>query len=287
MEKWIKAGKIAGDALQYGKSLAKPGIKILDLAEAIEGRIIKLGGKIAFPTNLSLNHIAAHYTPFLGDDTVLKEEDVLKIDVGAHVDGYVGDTALTVGPKNELIKASEEALSSALKLCKPGVKLFELGQAIQEAITSRGFSPIKNLSGHSITKFCLHSGISIPNYNNGNETELVEDQVIAIEPFATEGKGMVKEGKPSGIYRLSQLKPVRDPIARKVLSFIKNEYHGLPFAKRWIIKKFPNATLALASMEREGILHHYGQLPEETKAIVSQAEHTVIIKDKPLITTKI
>jgi methionyl aminopeptidase len=287
MDDWIKAGKIAGESLKYGKSLAKPGIKLLELADKIEAKIIELGGKPAFPVNLSLNHLAAHYAPPINDETILGEEDLLKIDVGAHVNGYVGDTALTVGSETELIKASEDALNAALKICEPGTKLMELGRAIQDAITGHGFSPIKNLSGHGITKFKLHSGVSIPNYDNGNETGLVEGQVIAIEPFATSGVGKVMEGKPSGIYRLSNPKPTRNPTARQLMSFMQKEYNGLPFARRWILRKFPNASLALAIMEREGILHQYNQLPEESKALVSQAEHTIIIGDKSVITTKV
>lgn len=237
--------------------------------------------------NLSLNHIAAHYTPSYNDETAFKEEDILKIDVGVHVNGCVGDTACSVGNNKELIKASEEALKAAIKIFTPGTKIREVGKAIQEQIQSYGFSPIRNLSGHGIAEYNLHSGITIPNYDNGDEKVLEDGQIIAIEPFATTGQGVIEEGKPSGIFRLQQAKPTRSMSTRQLLKFVAEEYKTLPFAKRWVINKIPGATLALITMEREGMLHHYPQLPERSKGLVSQAEHTLLVKDKPKILTKI
>lgn len=286
MDDWKKAGKIAAEALAFGKSLAKPGIKLLELAEKIEGKIIALGGKPAFPVNLSLNHIAAHYTPYPGDETLFKEEDILKIDVGTHINGCIGDTACTVGKNRELIKASEEALNEAIKIFTPGTKIRDVGKAIQEQIQGFGFSPIKNLSGHGVAEYSLHSGITIPNYDNKDERVLEEGQILAIEPFATNGYGMIEEGKPSGIYRIHTVKAVRDMNARKLLKFLAEEYKSLPFAKRWLVSKMPGTNLALAILEREGIITQYAQLPEKNRGLVSQAEHTVLVKDNPEVLTK-
>ncbi len=285
MEDWKKAGKIAAEALQHGKELAKPGTKLLDIANKIEEKVFELGGKLAFPVNLSLNHIAAHYTPATNDETVYKEDDMLKIDVGAHVNGAVGDTALTVGNNKELIAASEDALKAAIKLCTPGTELGAIGKAIQGAISSHGFSPIINLSGHQIERYNLHAGLTIPNFDNGNTTKLKEDMIIAIEPFATTGNGKVTEGKPSGIYRFVIERPVRLPTARQVMKHIQKEYNKLPFSMRDLQKKFPQCQIAMVTLEREGILHHYPQLPEEAGGLVSQAEHTVLVKDKPEVLT--
>ncbi|HII14748.1 MAG TPA: type II methionyl aminopeptidase [Nanoarchaeota archaeon] len=288
MEDWINAGKIAGECLNYGCDIAKPGITLLELAEKIEGRIKELGAKPAFPVNLSLNSMAAHYTPSADDKTVFGDEDILKIDVGVHVNGHIGDTARTLGKDANLIKASEDALNAAIQLCVPGVKLREIGKVIANAISDHNFISIRNLSGHGITTFNLHSGISIPNYDNGDEDQLKEGQIIAIEPFATNGSsGRVAEGKPSGIYKLARVKPVRDPAARKMLSFIANEYSSLPFASRWLEKDFPKAKFLMQVLFREGILRSYPQLYESSKGNVSQAEHTILIKEKPVILTKI
>jgi methionyl aminopeptidase len=185
-----------------------------------------------------------------------------------------------------LIKASELALQEALKTIKLGIHIKEIGIAIEKAIKSFGFSPINNLSGHSIEPWHLHSGITIPNHNNSQE-KTIESGIYAIEPFATTGLGSVKDGKPSGIYRVERQGNVREASAREVLGFIYEEYETLPFCSRWIHKKFgTRGLLALRRIEEAGILHHYPQLIEISGKIVSQAEHTVSIeKDKKTVTT--
>lgn len=289
MDDWEKAGKIAAEALELGKSLIKVDALLLEVAEKIEAKIIELGGKPAFPVNLSINHIAAHYSPFPGDETRFKKGDLVKIDVGAHINGAIGDTAATIdlGDNKELAKASEEALKAAIEIFKPGTKFGEIGKAIQEKIKEFGFVPIVNLSGHGLDLYNLHAGVTVPNYDNGDEKELQDGQILAIEPFATNGEGKIIEGKPSGIYRLEHAKPVRNMNARKVLKFIAEEYKTLPFAKRWVVKKFPTAGFALRILENEKILHQFPQLPEKTKALVSQAEHTVKVAEKPTVLTKV
>lgn len=284
---WIKAGKIAGEALQYAKSIAKPGINLLELADNVELKIVELGGQPAFPVNLSLNHIAAHYAPVLKETIVLKETDVLKIDVGVHVNGAVGDTALTVGPDKELIKASEEALKAAIREAYAGNEVRKIGRAIQETIQSLGYSPIKNLSGHGLGRYMIHSGKTIPNYDNGDKRVLEDGETIAIEPFATDGEGMVIESAASNIYRLQRVKPVRDMNARKVMKFVEENYKTLPFARRWVEREVTNSSLAFMLLVREGVLHSYAQLKEQSDGMVSQAEHSLIIGDKSIVTTKV
>lgn len=285
-KKLLQAGKIAREVLQFMKSEAKPGVKLLDLANKADGKIFALGGKPAFPINLSLNHIAAHYTPAMNDETVFTEHDVLKIDVGVHIDGFIADTACTVGFEKELIRASEEALDAAIRVCRPGVKVSEIGKEVERVIKSYdGYSPITNLSGHSLEQYNLHSGLNIPNYNNKSNVMLNDGDVIAIEPFATTGVGKIKEGKPSGIFKLENPKPVRSMEARKLMMFIEGKYRTLPFARRWIAS-MPANLLNLSILEKEGVLHQYPELPEESRGLVSQAEHTVIVEDRPVVTTR-
>lgn len=290
MDNWKKAGKIAGEALEYGKKLVKPGISLLEVADKIEEKIIKSGAKPAFPVNISLNEVAAHSVPGYKDQRVFKKGDIVKLDVGAHIEGCIGDTAVTVdlGDNKNLVKASEEALNEAIKLCKPGVKLGEIGRVIQEKIQGYGFSPIKNLSGHEIKEYTQHAGMTIPNYDNKSDIKLKENQVIAIEPFATTGSGLIFEGKPSGVYKLESDRNTRNPLAREILKFIKEEYKTLPFAKKWILNKFGlKGNFALNILEKEKIIYSYSELPEKAKGLVSQAEHTVLVKDKPIILTKL
>lgn len=290
MEKWIEAGKIAGEALEYGRSLIKEDVSILEVADKVEAKILELGAKPAFPVNISINEVAAHVIPKYNDESRIKKDDMVKLDVGVHIDGFIGDTALTIdlGSNPELVKASQEALEEAIKITQIGTKINEIGRVIQEVIQSYGFSPIKNLSGHSIEKYIQHAGMTIPNFDNGNKMELKKNQIIAIEPFATNGMGAIFEGKQSGIYKLENVKNIRNMTAREVLGFIIDEYKELPFAKRWLIKKFGlKAGLALNTLEREKIIYQFSELPEKNKGLVSQAEHTLLIQDKVQVLTKI
>ena len=291
MDDYIKAGKIAAETLQFGKKLISPGVKLLEVSQKIDEKIESLQASPAFPPQISINNIAAHYCPDLNEKTEFKEGDLVKLDLGVHINGHIADNALTINlgeDKNlELIKASKDALKEALTLFKPGNKMNEIGKAIEEVIVGHGFNPIRNLSGHEVAPYELHAGLTVPNFNNKDETILREDQVFAVEPFATTGDGYVKDGKPSGIYKLIQVKNVRS--GREVLKFIVDNFKSLPFHKRYIVKKFGDfkASFGLRMLEKEEILHHYPQLVERSDGIVSQAEHTVIVKDKPLITTKI
>ncbi|MEM4244976.1 MAG: type II methionyl aminopeptidase, partial [Candidatus Nanoarchaeia archaeon] len=243
MGEWEKAGKIAAEVLEFGKKLVKPDVLLLEVAEKIDEKIISLGGKSAFPVNISINHIAAHYSPYPDDKTSFQQGDVVKLDVGVHIDGAIGDTACTIdlGDNKDLVEASEKALQEALKMFVPGTKIGEIGKVVQNVIKEYNFVPIINLTGHQVEKYNLHAGIVIPNYDNGDPRVLKEGQIFAVEPFATNGEGKVIEGKPSSIYKLATIKQVRDQKIRKMIQFIAEEYHELPFAKRWVVKKFPNA----------------------------------------------
>ena len=291
-EDFIKAGQIAAKAREYGRNLVKEDVSILEIAEKIENKIVELGGKIAFPVDVSSNFIAAHDCPLFNDPRSLKKGDLVKLDLGVHVNGYVVDTACTVEVGDtkhaEMINAVEEALKEAIKIFKPGTKIGDVGARIEKVIKDKNFSPVRNLSGHEVGHYLIHAGLTIPNYNNGNQTELQENQVFAIEPFATTGDGIVIEGKPAEVYAMINEKPVRDENTRMVLAFIKEDYKTLPFAKRWIAKKFNmlKANIALTSMERTGIIKQYSRLVERTKKPVAQAEHTVVVADNPIVLTK-
>ncbi|WP_258084695.1 type II methionyl aminopeptidase [Thermococcus thermotolerans] len=288
----IKAGEIARRVKKEVSDMIKPGVKLYDIAEFVERRIVELGGKPAFPCNLSINEIAAHYTPYKGDDTILREGDYLKVDIGVHVDGYIADTAVTfrVGmEEDDLMAASKEALENAISVIRAGVKISEIGKAIEETIRGYGFNPIVNLSGHKIERYKLHSGISIPNiYRPADTYVLKEGDVIAIEPFATTGAGQVIEIPPALIFMHIRDRPVRMAQARRLLMHIKKEYNGLPFAYRWLQGFMPEGQLklALAQLDRVGAVYSYQILREVRGGLVSQFEHTVIVeKDGAYITT--
>lgn len=272
---WEKAGKITAQMLLYGKELIKPDASLLDVATKIEDKIKEKGGFPAFPVNISINDIAAHYTPYPEDKLKFKKGDLVKLDIGVSFDGFLGDSAITIdlGDNKDLVKVSEEALKAAIEIAKPNTKICELGKVIETTITNLGFKPIRNLSGHSMEINNLHAGLNIPNYENNNQQKLIEGQIIAIEPFATtkNGSGLIQEEKESSIYMQIANKNIRDFSAKKLLTEI-NKFNGLPFAKRWF--NYP-VNRSLNILKRESIIMEYGHLVEKNKALVSQAEHTI------------
>jgi methionyl aminopeptidase len=288
LQKYVDAGRIAAEALHYGKSLIVKGAKVIKILDAVEEKIAELGGKPAFPAQISLNEFAAHSCSDLNDETILSDQ-IVKLDVGVHLDGHIADNALTVdlsGKYSDLIKASREALNNALKLIKPGVELKEIGRVIHETITSYGFAPVKNLSGHGLDEYQIHTRPSVPNFDNGNENVLEEGDVIAIEPFASTGAGIVQESSPATVFTLTRDSGVRDPISRKVLIELKKN-NGLPFAKRWLERKFtsPKTNFALRMLKKAECIEEHPPLFDQNRGMVSQAEHTVIVLEEPIITT--
>ncbi len=288
-EKILKAGKIASKVREYAKSIIKKDMLLLEIAEKIENKIIELGGELAFPTNLSINEIAAHYTPHHEDKTLAS--GLLKIDFGVHIDGWIADTAFSIDLDNNeenkrLIEASEKALENAINITKEKITTSKIGKTIQEAIESFGFSPIINLGGHGLDKYDFHSEPFIPNIDD-KKNIILHQGIYAIEPFATSGNGKVYDGKPSGIYILIDNKNVRSPIAREVLNFIKEKYQTLPFCSRWIVKRFGlKALFGLKQLEENKNLHNFSQLVESSHSKVSQAEHTILVEDKVIVTTR-
>ena len=289
-EDWIKAGSIAKQVRDYGEGLIEVGASLLETTDKIENKIKELGAKPAFPAQISLNEIAAHYCPDKDDKTIFKEGDVAKLDVGITVNGAIGDTATTIdlGDNKELVLASREALNNALSLVKPGIKLGEIGKTVEDTITKRGFNPVRNLSGHGLGEYQIHTPPSIPNYDNHDSNALSNNQTIAIEPFATTGMGMIEQKGIATIFSFRNKKPVRLPLLREFINIILREYNTLPFAKRWLYEFFPEnkVNYALTQLVRQGILEEHPPLVEVSKGIVSQAEHSVIVANPLIITTK-
>lgn len=291
IDKIIKAGKIAQELRKYARSIVVKDRPLFEIATLIDDKIHELGAKTAFPVNLSINEVAAHYTPSFGDTTVA--HGLLKVDMGIQVDGYIADTAFTLDldgneENKKLIEAAEAAVSISVSEFAIGKNLTEIGKKINDTIAKFGFSSIVNLSGHSIEQFVVHAGVTVPNYDSGQKDSL-EEGLYATEPFATNGHGRVRDGRPSGIYRVDSEGVVRDNFAREVISWILDEYQTLPFASRWIHKKFGSrGLLALRQLEQAGVLYQYPQLVEISNGKVAQAEHTVLLLEdgKKYITTR-
>jgi len=290
IELYKKAGRIAAEARDLAIGMCKPGVKILDIAEKAEAHITKKGGFPAFPINISLNDIAAHYTPSYNDEKVVKEDDLVKIDVGVHIDGYIGDTAATWSSTNhELVRAVDKVLSEAIKILRPGVTAGEIGTTIQDTAESLGAGIVINLTGHTLDRFVFHGQPSILNTRNDSKHTFSEGDVIALEPFTVPSNGSVKESGVTEIYRFLQKRPVRLSEARKILDMAENQFFSLPFAKRWLFKEISaiKVSLALRQLEEVMALETYSPLKEATGMPIAQAEHTIVISDKPIVTTRL
>jgi len=281
IEKWRKAGKLARDALNYGKTLIQKNSSMLKVTNEIEQFVIDNNGELAFPTNLAVNNVGAHWTPSSKSKEVFENGDLVKLDVGVHIDGYIGDNALTVeigtSKHAKMIEASREALNAAIEVAAPGVNTGMIGYAVQDVIEGYGYRPIANLTGHGIKRYNLHSGVSIPSIRERGGNVLKIGDVIAIEPFATDGAGRVGGKRNSNIYHLRQIRKIRDEKATELMTEIQNRYHGLPFAERWLHAIQDDATKNLQKLLRGGVVSYYPILDELGKGMVTQAEHTVMI----------
>jgi methionyl aminopeptidase len=283
LQRYREAGRILAVVREEVKPLVKVGAGLVEIAEKAEELIRSKGAAPAFPCNVSVNEIAAHYSPPANDQTVIREGDVVKVDLGVHVSGYIADTAFTVVMEEDkrLAEAAEKALEAAISTVRPGIDVGEVGRAVEEAITSAGFKPIRNLTGHSLAPWDLHAGITIPNVQERTGRVLRPGDVLAIEPFATDGAGYVEDQKRTYIFRFLRDAPTRLRITRALLRDIKRWYDGLPFAERWLAKRLSKLRLELSLRELIGIgaLWPYHVLAERAKGKVAQAEHTVIVTE--------
>lgn len=289
LEKYIKAGEIAAEVLEYGCSLVKKDVLVVEIAEKIDKKILELKARPAFPVNISINDMAAHWHPALNDKAIIKESDYVKIDIGVHIDGYIGDTAKTVriAGKDDLIICSEKMLENAIKIIKTGTTIGEIGEIIENTTKEFGFKPIRNLTGHSLGHYDVHAGLTIPNVKNDSKYQLREDEVIAIEPFCTSGNGLVKDSGNALIFRWINDRPTRLIEGRKILEMARERFERLPFAKRWVQKEISPLKIELSLKELEAVnaLYGYKPLREVSGKPVAQSEHTLIVKEKSIVTT--
>ena len=280
-----EAGRIASRVRRRARSHVEVGMRLIDICDSVETWIRELGGEPAFPCNVDINHVAAHYTSPLGDAATVPEGSLVKVDIGVHLDGYIADTATTAcfEPRLErLVEAAEAALDAGVKKVRAGVRASEVGAAIERAMRVRGVAPIRNLTGHKITRYIVHAGKVVPNVPSIDGQRLEAGEVYAIEPFTTlpDAGGEVKDGQPGHIY-IYQKKRSVDEVARRMLRFIQSEYRTLPFASRWVLRRFPGSEgrEAFSELLRSRCLHAYPQLIERSRSPVAQAEHTVIVTE--------
>jgi len=284
LEKYRHAGQIAAKVREEMRRNTKEGMRLIEICEKTEQLIANMGGRPAFPCNVSVNEVAAHYTSPPNDDKTVPEDSLVKIDIGVHIDGYIADTAVTVcfSPELEdMVQTSEAALETAIKTIRPEIHTSDLGSAIQKTIERHGFKPISNLTGHQVGHYMVHTGKSLPNVSHVSFSKIQAGDVYAIEPFVTvkDAAGRVEDGPQAFIFRFIKRKPVKEPEARHLMGYIEKEYRTLPFAERWLkaYEKTREYKAAFTNLLASKCIMAYPVFVEVSQKPVAQSEHTVYI----------
>ena len=292
IQDYLNAGKIAAQVRENARKKYHVGSTLYEICESIEKEIIQKGGKPAFPVNTSLNEVAAHYTAEPNDQRVIQETDLLKIDLGVQINGYIADTAVTVcyDPKFDfLIQAAEAALKDAISMIRAGVKSSDVGKTIENTVKQMDCIPISNLSGHSLEQYTIHAGKSIPNIWSVGSFSFLPTEAYACEPFVTtpDGLGFVREGKTRNIFSLVSRKRTKDAEADKLIDHIWKKFNMLPFALRWLVPDWDekSARSLLEKLVINKSIRSYPILVEANGQRVAQAEHTFIPQEDGIMVT--
>jgi methionyl aminopeptidase len=284
LKKFQHSGRILRETREEMKSFVKEGMPIIEICEKAENLIRQKGGKPAFPCNVSINEIAAHYTSPPNDKSTIPEKSLAKVDIGAHVDGYVTDTAVTIcfNPEyDNMVETAKRALKAAIDVIAPDVSTSKLGAVIEKTIKSRGLKPISNLTGHSVGRYLIHAGTSLPNVPHIISSKIRLDGVYAIEPFVTvpSAVGRVENSEETTIFRLNKPRSPKNPHAKQLLDYIAENFRTLPFAERWLQDIVPEKHYGQAFKEllSSKAIAGYPVFVETSRKPVAQAEHTVLI----------
>lgn len=292
IEDWMQAGKRSFEVLNYAKTLIKENKLVIDIICEIEEYAYEKGYNFAFPPQISINSIAAHYYPRIDDDLKIYKDDMVKIDIGIEYNGAIGDNALTVqlSEKNkDLLLASKIALEKVAKELKVGMKISDIGKIVETTIKSMGFKPVENLSGHGLDLYTIHCPPSIPNVNSYTRQTLEPGMTFAIEPFATNGKGAIKNSniQPT-IFAITNEDPKSDEL-KDFYQYLVDNFASLPFSLNWLLNDFEEDDVVnkLKLLEKENCIESYPPLIEIKKGAVSQHEYSFFVsEDAVLRTTK-
>ncbi|HPF15192.1 MAG TPA: type II methionyl aminopeptidase [Planctomycetota bacterium] len=277
-----KAGRIAAQCREWARANIQPGVTIRHILETVESMIRQEGAEPGFPAQSSRNHVAAHYCSAPGDEQAYEEGDCVKVDIGVHVDGYIADTACTVDLSEDrrwtpLVKASEDALAAAIANVEPGRPVGEIGAAIERTIMAAGFQPVRNLTGHGLARWKVHTAPQIPNYGERGGGRIQPGCVIAIEPFASTGRGMIHEAGRAEVFMMVGPPRKAKGLDKDVLRAIQ-DWRGLPIARRYFRDLDPEALEdTISKLTKQGSLMRYPPLVEKEGVMVAQTEHSMYV----------
>ena len=285
LEKFIESGKILSRVRGYVKGMQVRERKVLDVCEEVEGKIREFGGRPAFPCNVGINEVAAHYTSPWDDGSVVPDGSIVKVDFGVELDGYATDTAIPISLNpayDSMIIAAEAALHEAVSAVAPGRKLSDVGSVVERCIERYGFKPIRNLTGHKIDRYNLHAGKSVPNVSGIESGRFEVGEIYALEPFVTvrSAEGAVMDGDSAYIYRLVKTKGAKSKPAIQLAEYVKETYKTLPFASRWIHNSWHQGDFAVfEELISQRCVVGYPVLVEASGQPIAQAEHTLVVTE--------
>lgn len=287
LEKYRRAGETAAKVREEMKRFVREDMLIIDVCEKAEGMMRSMGGKPAFPCNVSVNEVTAHYSSPPGDVSRISKGSVVKVDIGVHVDGYIADTAATVcfNPEYEsLVVAAEEALERGVGIIRPGLSVSKFGSQIERVIKSRGFKPVSNLTGHQVGRYLVHTGEPLPNVSHFSTEKIRAGEAYAVEPFVTlsEAAGRVESGSEAYIFRFAKRKRLKNTESKNLLRYVVKNFKTLPFSERWLSSyTYENwYKQAFSELLSSKSVMSYPVFVEATGKPVAQAEHTVFVGER-------
>jgi methionyl aminopeptidase len=286
LDEFVRSGHILAEVRDFVRSMPIRGRRVLDVCEDVEGKIRELGGGPAFPCNVGIDEVAAHYTSPWNDQSSIPDNSLVKVDFGVELDGFVTDTAIAISLNpvyDSMIVAAETALQEAIAAVAPGRKLSEIGPVVERCIQRYGFKPIRNLTGHKIDRYTVHAGKSVPNVSGAEGGRFEVGEIYALEPFVTrrDAEGSVRDTDARYIYRFVKVKGAKSRDAVKLAEYIRDTHKTLPFASRWIFKNWHdgNARSAFSELTANRCIVGYPVLVEASGSVVSQAEHTIVVTE--------
>jgi methionyl aminopeptidase len=309
LTEYRQAAEVHREVRKYAKANIKPGMSLTEIAEMIEDGTRHLTGHmgleegdnilggVAFPTGLSINHCAAHYTPNAGNKTILKQEDVMKVDFGVHMNGRIVDSAFTVAfePQyDNLLAAVKDATNTGIREAGIDARFSDIGAAIQEAMesyeveingTTYPVKAIRNLNGHTISQYSIHGGSagkSVPIVKGGSTEKMEEGETYAIETFGSTGKGYVRDDMETSHYAKIADAPkvaLRVASAKTLLRSIDKNFGTLPFCRRYLDRLgHDKYLLGLNNLVQSGIVQDYPPLCDIKGSYTAQYEHTILLR---------
>ena len=288
-ECYLEAGRIHEGVCEKIKPDVKVGASFLEIAEKIESYIQEAGASLAFPVNIQVNN-EVHYSPILKDSRVLTEEDIVKVDIGIHVNGYVADGAFTVAFNSDyqdMVDFTKRILKETLTDLKPGMKVSEIGKRLDQHMEGSKYKIIKNLMGHQLHQWVLHGKKSVQVFEDTNNTYTMEPgDAFAIEIFVTDGMGMIKSSPKATIYAMKQQqKPTRDQKVRKMCQEIIEKRKTFPFSERYVLEHLGHSKIDFFNLKRSGNMMSYNLLVEKPGSKIAQFEDVIYVDEKEVIIT--